>query len=65
MIIEQDERFREERRRYRLRFTCEDCALFDEARERCAHGYPTERHRAARYADPTARILFCKEFDLA
>lgn len=64
MIIEQDERFRRERARYRLRFTCEDCALFDPQTERCAHGFPTERHRTARYDDPDARLLFCKEFEL-
>lgn len=65
MIIEQDERFRREREKYRLRFNCEDCALFDPRTERCAHGYPVHKHRAARYEDPDANLLFCKEFDLA
>jgi hypothetical protein len=55
--IVQDERFR-------LRFTCEFCALFDEQRETCAHGYPTTEHREARYADPEASIVFCKHFEL-
>ena len=64
MIIEQDERFRQERARFRLRFNCEDCALFDPNTERCAHGYPVENHRAARYEDPEARLLFCKDFEL-
>jgi hypothetical protein len=63
--IEQDERFREERERFALRFTCEHCALFDEQRESCAHGYPTAEHRLARYADRHALVVFCKHFELA
>jgi hypothetical protein len=62
--IPQDERFRRERQRYHLRFTCEDCTLFDDAKETCAHGYPTEEHRSARYADPNAALVFCKHFEL-
>ncbi len=65
MRIPQDEQFRRERERFALRFTCEDCALFDPARERCLHGYPSEHHRAARYEDPEADLLYCKDFDLA
>lgn len=65
MHIPQDALFREQRERYRLRFTCEDCAQFDEARETCAHGYPTEQHREARYRDEHAVLVFCKHFELA
>jgi hypothetical protein len=65
MIIPQDEQFRREREQYALRFNCEDCAMFEPANGSCAHGYPTERHRKARYEDPDANVLFCKEFDLA
>jgi hypothetical protein len=60
----QDQAFREQRQRFQLRFTCEHCALFDDAREACAHGYPTTEHREARYRDPNARIVFCKHFEL-
>jgi hypothetical protein len=62
--IEQDERFRTERERYRLRFNCEHGTLFDDVTERCAHGYPTTEHRLARYEDPRATIVFCKHFEL-
>jgi hypothetical protein len=62
--IPQDGRFREERARFSLRFCCEDCALFDPERVECAHGYPVEEHRRARYEDPDAEIVFCKDWDL-
>ena len=64
MRIRQDARFRRERARYDLRFCCEDCALFDPVRGACAHGYPVEEHRRARYEDPAAEIVFCKDWDL-
>jgi hypothetical protein len=64
MKIEQDEKFREQRERFRLRFTCEHCSLFDERKESCAHGYPTSEHRDAHYRDPNARVVFCKHFEL-
>lgn len=63
MRVEQDERFREERARYQLRFNCEDCVLHDPVRG-CAHGYPTIRHHAATYDDPQAPVVLCKDFDL-
>lgn len=65
MKILQDEAFRAERERFALRFTCEDCALWDPATDRCAHGFPTHEHRATRYDDPHASVVFCKEFELA
>lgn len=64
MRIRQDARFREERQRFALRFTCDDCAQWDERRDACAHGYPTSDHRLPRYEDPTAAIVFCKDFQL-
>lgn len=64
MKIEQDATFREQSQRLRLRFNCEDCGLFDDAQERCAHGYPTTEHRAAYYRDPSSRVVFCKHFEL-
>lgn len=63
MKIEQDEQFRRQTERFRLKWNCEDCALFDPERG-CAHGFPTERHRRARYRDPFASLLFCKDFEL-
>jgi hypothetical protein len=65
MKIVQDERFREQREHFRLRFTCEHCALFDDVKETCAHGYPTTEHRDAHYRDPDAPLVFCKHFELA
>lgn len=64
MKLPQDEVFREQRERYRLRFTCEHCALFDDAKEKCAHGYPTTEHRDAHYERPDALLVFCKHFEL-
>ena len=64
MKLPQDARFREQAEKFRLRFTCEHCALFDERRETCAHGYPTAEHRDAHYADPDALLVFCKHFEL-
>jgi hypothetical protein len=57
--------FHDERRRFQLRFCCEDCVHLDRERDRCAHGWPTREHRRARYADPACReVVFCKEFEL-
>lgn len=68
MILPQDALFRDEARRYRLRWNCEDCQRFMGQDERgvgrCAHGFPTERHRRARYEDAEAELYFCKEFEL-
>lgn len=64
MKLPQDATFRTQRDRHALRFTCEHCALFDDVRERCAHGFPTDEHRALRYADPEAHVVFCKDFEL-
>ena len=63
MKVEQDERFREQRERFRLKWNCEDCVLFDPDAG-CAHGFPTHRHRKSRYDDPRAALLFCKDFEL-
>jgi len=57
-------RFREERRRYGLCFTCEDCAHFAPETEKCGHGYPNDEHRAARYERVGELIVFCKEWEL-
>lgn len=65
MRIPQDGRFRDERARFALRFTCEDCAMWDPDRDACAHGYPTADHRLLRYEDAAAAVVFCKDFQLA
>lgn len=65
MKLEVDQRFRDERRRYALRLHCEDCALFDEAAGACAHGFPTAEHRRPETAADDARVVFCKDFELA
>jgi hypothetical protein len=62
--LPQYEGFRHERERYALRFTCEDCALFDPDHGTCSHGFPTEEHRHAYYEQPGVPIVFCKDFEL-
>ncbi len=61
-------RFHEEARRFRLLFTCEDCAHFQPGSGACGHGYPNEEHRRARYeGEDLARVavVFCKEWECA
>jgi len=67
MHLPRTARFDEEAARFALRFTCDDCSHFDVAGERCRHGWPTEEHRATRYAQPPRaddEVVFCKEFEL-
>jgi hypothetical protein len=63
MKAEQGERFREQPERFRFEWNCEDRVLFAPDAV-CAHGFPTHRHRKSRYEDPTAALLFCKDFEL-
>lgn len=61
-----DARLRAEAARLDFRFACDDCAHFDEARERCSFGYPAVPRRSALAA--TAEVTFvelCKAFELA
>ena len=58
-----DDAFRDERARYRLKLHCEDCALWDDARDACAHGFPTTDHREE--VERGGRVVFCKDFELA
>jgi hypothetical protein len=62
MKLEADETFRAEVARYGLVRSCEDCALYDEAKDRCAHGYPTAEHKKS--ADARL-VVFCKDFEAA
>jgi hypothetical protein len=55
------EAFREEERRFALRWNCEDCTRFDPGEDACAHGYPTKTHRRA--GRRTEDLTFCKEFE--
>ncbi|MEM6961136.1 MAG: hypothetical protein AAF355_02280 [Myxococcota bacterium] len=64
MNLSQDARFREELRRFSLKFCCEDCALFDPRDASCVYGYPTADHRLLRYEDPDSSVVFCKDFEL-
>ena len=56
----------QERERFALRHTCEDCGHFDPAAQRCRHEWPTAGHRRADYEDPSRlpTVNFCKEFEL-
>ena len=59
------EALREEIRRYRLVFTCEECSHFVADAQVCDLLYPTEPHRQAAVdakqdGDP---LLFCKMFE--
>jgi hypothetical protein len=61
------EALREEIRRYRLVFTCEECSHFVADAQVCDLLYPTEPHRQAAVeakveGDP---LLFCKMFESA
>ncbi len=66
MDVLRTEGFEEQSRRFSLRFTCEACVFFQPAAQRCLHGWPTEAHRAVRYATaprPGDVVTFCKEFE--
>ena len=57
--------FREEWKRYDLRFCCEDCVHLDLEIQRCAHGWPDQEHRLAYYESEACKeVIFCKEFEL-
>lgn len=50
--------------RFRLAWTCERCAQFDEPRGACSLGYPNEEHREAPL-EGREHVTFCKEFELS
>ncbi len=58
-----DSRLREEARRFELRFTCESCVHFAEARRACANEYPTDAHLHVDL-DHGEALEFCKELEL-
>jgi len=63
MISRLDPRLRSEIAVYRLAFTCDRCASFDEPTGSCSLGYPNEEHRERGLEGDS--LVFCKEFDLA
>lgn len=58
-----DSRLREEARRFELRFTCEACVHFAEARRACANEYPTQAHLGVDL-EQRESLEFCKAFEL-
>ena len=64
MIHTIDELLATEIERFSLAFTCERCAQFEPDTEHCSLGYPNEDHRT-RGLVLGARLVFCKEFELA
>lgn len=56
--------FERDRRRYALRFTCEDCAHFERGPGECSFTFPTHEHRDAAYVPPYESVVFCKAFEL-
>lgn len=62
MKLALDSTFVEEAARFGLVRSCEDCVLYDDEKDRCAHGYPTAEHKKS--ADPLV-VVFCKDFEAA
>jgi len=56
-----DARLLDEALRFAFRFSCDDCAHFDDGRERCSLGYPAAPRRQA-LAGPTLEL--CKAYEL-
>jgi len=54
----------EQRERFALRHTCEDCAYFHKQSGRCANGWPTTPHRRAYHENDPPGLITCKEFEL-
>jgi hypothetical protein len=65
MHIEVGPEFQRQRRRFDLRFCCEDCTFLDRVHDRCVHGWPDREHRRAHYEGlERGEVVFCKEFEL-
>lgn len=52
---------RQEAEKYRLQFTCHNCAHFDPKGQRCAEGYPNHEHLDHQLLG--TEVLFCKLFE--
>ncbi|MCB9729297.1 MAG: hypothetical protein H6744_16060 [Deltaproteobacteria bacterium] len=58
-------RFREEARRFGLRYRCSSCAHVDARLGDCSLGYPNDTLRGAvRALEPDGQLTFCKYFEL-
>lgn len=64
MLTLVDSLLRREAVTFALRYTCESCAHFDDARRLCAEGYPNEPHVEDRMRSADT-LEFCKSFELA
>ena len=66
MWVTMDARFREERKKFNLKESCEDCRHFCLERKRCAVIYPVDPHLKASFenASDGDRIFFCKMFEV-
>jgi acetone carboxylase gamma subunit len=63
MVHAVDEQLRQESRRFRLAFTCPDCAHLDPDNERCSLGFPIAPHHSPDL-DQQPEVTFCKAFEL-
>lgn len=63
MLSRVDEEFRDQVRRFALRFGCESCMHFDTEGQSCCNGYPTAPHLRLDL-DSIRSLLFCKMFEL-
>jgi len=63
MIHRVDDRLRDEARRFRLVFACDDCAQYDAENDRCSLEYPHTMHRVADL-EHVSEVIFCKTFEL-
>lgn len=54
-------RLRHEVEKYRLQFTCRDCAHYEPTAQSCAEGYPNHEHLDHQLL--AAEVLFCKLFE--
>ena len=60
------EKFLEQISKYKLQFTCEECANFVEETGQCLYEYPTLPHRRSYLTTPIEehKLIFCREFEL-
>ncbi len=61
-------KFLEQIEKYRLQFSCDECANFDAERGECLYNYPTVPHRRdfvnAKGQKGPKKFIFCREFEL-
>jgi hypothetical protein len=63
MLTRVDDEFRDQARRFALRFGCESCIHFDAEGQSCSNGYRTTAHSRLDL-DSIRWLLFCKMFEL-